>query len=244
MAKACVMLSWDEAPHLTAAQKESVLSGIPPWQRKARQYGTPSLGAGAIYPIPEEDFVVPPFHIPTHWPRSYGMDTGWNRTAAIWFAWDVDNGGIVAYDEYYRGQADPAVHTAGINAKGKWIPGVIDPASKGQRGHNGDKLLEVYQRLGLNVIKADNAVEAGLVEVWNALSIGQLKVFNTLRNTLSEMRLYRRNEKGEIVKVNDHLMDSMRYNMMSGRAVAKIQPAERPDGQPWFAWSPPEIWSG
>lgn len=244
MGKACVMVSWDDVPHLTADQKASALEGIPPWQRIARTTGVPSLGAGAIYPIPESDIFIPPFPVPEHWPRSYGLDTGWNRTAAIWFAWDVDNGGIVAYDEYYRGLADPAVHAAGIQAKGKWIPGVIDPASRGQRGHNGDALLDVYNRLGLILTLADNAVEAGLVHCWDILSIGQLKIFNTLFNTRNEMRLYRRDEKGRIVKENDHLMDALRYNAMSGRAVAKVRPIELPGGKSWFSWQPPDVWSG
>ncbi len=40
---------------------------------------------------------------------------------------------------------------------------------------------------------------------------GQLKIFRTLVYTLKELRLYRRDVKGKIVKQNDHLMDDMRY---------------------------------
>ena len=245
MAKGCVLVGWDDVPHLSAAQKASVLSGIPPWQREARMKGLPSLGAGAIYPIPEEDILCAPFRIPEHWPRSYGFDPGWNRTAAIFIAWDIDNGGAVAYDEYYRGMTEPAVHVAAMRAKGgDWMGGVIDPASRGIRGHDGKVLLEVYQEMGLKLDLADNAVVSGLTKVWDWLSIGQLKIFNTLTNTRNEMRLYRRNEKGEIMKVNDHLMDALRYNVMSGRAVAKVKPMDRPDGQKWFAYTPAEVWSG
>jgi hypothetical protein len=58
------------------------------------------------------------------------------------------------------------------------------------------------------------------------------------------MRLYRRNEKGEIVKENDHLMDALRYAVMSLREYAKIPPILRPGGLPWFHYTPPEVWSG
>ncbi len=246
MAKGCVLVGWDDVPHLTKEQKEATLSGIPPWQRDARRYGTPSLGAGAIYPIPENEIVVPPFQIPEHWPRSYGMDVGWNKTAVCFIAWDVDNGGFVAYDEYYRGQTEPAVHAAAIKAKGgDWMHGVIDPASRGVRGHKGEVLLDVYRsELGLKLELADNAVEAGLVKVWNALSIGQFKIFATLTNLRNEMRLYRRDEKGNIVKDYDHLMDAMRYAVMSGRAVARVKPAAAQPGKKWFSWNPPTVWSG
>jgi hypothetical protein len=48
-------------------------------------------------------------------------------------------------------------------------------------------------------------------------------VFRTLQNFLSEYRLYRRDEKGRIIKAKDHLMDDLRYLVMSGRAAAKVK---------------------
>jgi hypothetical protein len=244
MAKVAVLLGMDDVPHLTPEEKEKVLAGVPPWQYESRTTGKPGMGAGAIYPIPESEILCEPYTIPDHWPRSYGLDPGWNRTAAIWFAWNVDNGGVVAYDEYYRGQADPAVHVAAINSRGKWIPGVIDPAAQAARGLAGELLLDVYRELGLILEKADNAVVPGLVQCWDWLSTGKLKIFRTLTHTRNEMRLYRRNEKGEIIKQDDHLMDAMRYNVMSGRAEAKVAPSGQPGGLPWFHWNPPATWSG
>jgi terminase large subunit-like protein len=251
MAKAFVLVGWDDVPHLTEEAKEAVLSGIPPWQIDARRKGVPSLGEGSIYPVPEVDVLCDPFPIPEHWPRVYGMDPGWNRTAAIFLAWDVDRGGIVAYDEYYKGQADPAVHVAALHAKGAdWMTGTMDPAAWKARGLSGELLIDVYAELGLKLVKADNTVEPGLLKTYHLLSTGQLKIFRTLMNTRNEMRLYRRakkkgSDKVEIVKENDHLMDALRYGVMSGRPVAKIKPfTEANGGRPWFAWNPPEVWSG
>jgi sarcosine oxidase delta subunit len=58
---------------------------------------------------------------------------------------------------------------------------------------------------------AKNAVEAGLLDCYVRLTTGRLKIFRSLKKTQAELRLYRRNEKGKIVKENDHLMDCMRY---------------------------------
>jgi hypothetical protein len=251
MAKACVLVGWNDIPHLSEDQKAAALSGIPEWQREARMTGVPSLGEGSIYPVPEGDILVDPFIIPEHWPRSYGLDPGWNRTAAIFFAWDIDNGGVVAYAEYYRGLADPAVHVAALRAMGAdWIGGVMDPAAWKARGPAGELLIDVYKQLGLALTKADNTVETGILKTWHMLSTGQLRIFRTLTNTRNEMRLYRRarkkgSEKIEVVKENDHLMDALRYNVMSGRAVAKIRPDTAANGgRPWYSWTPPETWSG
>ena len=73
---------------------------------------------------------------------------------------------------------------------------------------------------------SQNAVEAGILEVWQRLSSGRLKIFNNLRNTLAEFRLYRRDEKGKIVKENDHLMDCIRYLVLSGIHRASTEPIE------------------
>lgn len=43
-------------------------------------------------------------------------------------------------------------------------------------------------------------------------------------NWLREFRKYQRDERGKIVKANDHLMDATRYLMVSGRRLMCIQP--------------------
>lgn len=237
------LLDMDDVPHLSAKEKAKILRGVPSWQLQARKSGVPGHGVGAIYPIPIQQMLIEPFPIPAHWPRSAGMDPGWNCTAVCWFAWDVDKGGAVMYDEYYVGQQHPAVHAAAINRRGPWIPIVIDPAAQKARGHDGERLLDVYKELGLNVSEADNTVVSGIVKTWDMLSTSQLRVFRTCVNWQKEVGLYRRDEKGEIIKRNDHLMDATRYNVMSGRDVSRVPPANE-GGLPWFAWSPEMVTSG
>ena len=58
------------------------------------------------------------------------------------------------------------------------------------------------------------------------MSSGRLKVFASLNNWKAEYRLYRRDEKGKIVKEGDHLMDAMRYNIMSGLDKAGTEPSK------------------
>lgn len=225
--KFVVMATWDDVPHLGELEKKELWNSIPPFQRDARSKGVPQLGAGAIYPVPESDFVVDDFPIPDHWPRVYGMDVGWNRTAAPFAAWDRENDILYLYSEHYRGQAEPSIHADSIKARGSWIPGVIDPASRGRSQKDGLQLLQSYKDLGLDLEVAINAVETGIYEVWQRLSTGRLKVFKSMSNWLFEVRLYRRDENGRIVKKDDHLMDATRYIIMSGLERAKVKPAEK-----------------
>lgn len=224
MTKLVVTATWDDVPHLTKAQKEELWQSIPPYQRDARSKGIPQLGSGAIYPVPESDIVCDPFDMPLYWPRAYGFDVGWNRTAAIWAAHDRDDDVVYLYSEHYRGQAEPSVHAAAVRARGDWMQGAIDPASRGRGQKDGEQLLQNYLDLGLLLSKAENGVEAGLFDVWQRLSTGRLKVFKTLQNWLAEYRLYRRDDKGQVVKTNDHLMDATRYLIVSGLQLASVAP--------------------
>ena len=69
-----------------------------------------------------------------------------------------------------------------------------------------------------------NAVEAGIHAIYRRLTSGRLKVFRTCTSWLSEVRLYRRDEKGKIIKERDHLMDATRYLVMTGMARGETPP--------------------
>lgn len=215
---------WDDVPHLDEDTKTKLLASTPPHLRDARSKGIPSLGSGAIYDIPLEDVLIKPFAIPAHWKRAFAFDVGWNKTAAVWGAWDPTDGTCYIYTEHYRGKALPLIHATAIKARGEWIRGAIDPAARGRSQTDGEQLFKTYKSLGLKISLADNAVEAGIYEVWSALSTGRLRFFTTLGSLQAEYSLYRRDENGKIIKKFDHLMDALRYLMMSGPKIASVLP--------------------
>lgn len=153
-----ITASWDDAPHLSEKDKNEMLANYPPHQRDARSKGIPALGSGAIYPVPESEFVIPPVELPVHWKRGYALDVGWNRTAAIFAAYDEDADTVYFYDEHYRGLAEPSVHADAIKARGEWMLGVIDPASHGRAQKDGEQLFGLYEQLGLHITNARNGV--------------------------------------------------------------------------------------
>ena len=221
--KYVINITWDDVPHLSAEEKEMLLASIPPYQRDARSKGVPSLGAGAVFPVAESQIIVEPFELPKHWKRAYGMDVGWNRTAVIWGAIDPDSSTLYLYSEHYVGESVPSTHAASIRARGEWIPGAIDPASRGRTQDDGNQLFNNYQELGLILTKANNSVESNLWEMLEAMQQGRFKVFNTCTNWIREYRSYNRDEKGKIVKQNDHLQDAGRYLWSTGRDIACTQ---------------------
>jgi len=224
--KFVIMATWDDAPHLSEAQKNALWESIPPYQRDARAKGIPQLGSGVIYPVPESEISVDDFEIPNHWPKMYAMDVGWNNTANVWLAIDRETNTTYLYSCYLKGEAEPVIHTQAIKARGEWIKGKIGPASRGRSQVDGTQLMQSYIDLGLHLEPAKNAVEAGIYEVSQPLSTGKLKVFKSCRQWFEEFRLYRRDEKGKIVKTKDHLMDATRYAVM-GKEIASVKPVKR-----------------
>lgn len=231
---AIITATWDDAPHLSENDKEEMLKAYPPHQRDARTKGIPALGSGAIYPVPESEFSIAGFKIPPHWKHTYAMDVGWNATAAVFAAYDQEGDVVYVTGCYKAGQKEPSLHAEAIRhiARGKGKPGVIDPASRGRSQTDGQQLLMIYRDLGLNVAPADNSVEAGIYEVWQRLSTGRLKVFSSCTALLDEYRVYRRDERGKIVKENDHIMDALRYLIKSGLERAE-QDTNAPEKDPY-----------
>lgn len=226
--RALVQMALTDAAHYSQEQAAAIEASYPPHERDARCRGIPKLGAGAIYPLARELFEVAPFPIPAHWARVYGLDVGWRRTAAVWGAIDRDTDTIYLHHEYYGAESVPAVHAAAIKAPGEWVPGVIDPASRGRSQVDGTALLDQYRAAGLMLTPADHAVEAGIHALWDRLSTGRLKVFSTLQNFFAEHAVYRRDDCGKIVKEFDHLMDAARYLVMSGGQIAAYPPSSSP----------------
>jgi Terminase RNaseH-like domain len=229
--KYVVTAGWLDIPHLPAEAIASMEAEYPEHELEARRNGTPSLGAGKIYQVSEDDFVVDDFPIPDHWFRAYGLDVGIRRTAAIWAAHDRDADIVYLTSEHYAGDSIPALHAEAIKARGEWIPGVVDPAARGRSANDGERLVDLYRRAGLDLEYANNSVEAGIYAIRQRLIAGKLKVFRSLVNWLAEYRLYRRDENGKVVKEKDHAMDSSRYLIMSGLERAQTKPIEKHDPQ-------------
>lgn len=217
--RACVGIGWADAIWLDEETKADLLKSCPPFLREAVVNGTPSLGSGAIYPISLDDVVLKANEvgeIPAYYKRVYALDVGWNRTAACFLALNPDDDVAYAYGEYYGTKQEPEIHAARIKrVSGDWMPGVIDPASRQRSQQDGTNLMRIYNKLGLKLREATNSIDAGIAEVWSRLASGRLKFYPNTPNLQNEYLLYRRDERGNIVKEHDHLMDALRYAIMA-----------------------------
>ena len=226
--KVFIQAGWEDNPHISAEERADLMRRFAsrPHELEARMKGVPSLGSGMIYPVTEESVICHPFDIPDTWKRCFGMDFGWtNPTAGVWLAINPDTDIAYAYSEYAQSELSPQTHANNILTRGAWIPGVCDPAGQAGGQADGEALIEKYEAHGLRLQKADNSVESGIQEVLERFQNGRLKIFSTCEGLLSERRMYARDEKGRVIKKNDHRLDALRYAVVTGLSIARIKPA-------------------
>jgi hypothetical protein len=97
-------------------------------------------------------------------------------------------------------------------------------------------LFQNYQKLGLHLHFIHNAEESGILDVWRRMNSGRLKVFPSLSKYLEERRLYRRDEKEQIVKDRDNLQDAVRC-LVNGISSMRTKPVKLEPAWPEYGGS-------
>lgn len=215
---------WDDVPHLNDESKKELLASYSEIERDARTRGIPSIGSGAVYPVIWEDVIVEPFRIFPWWERAFALDFGWEVTAVLWGVRDPDTGLTYIYSEHYVGKQAVPIHADAIKQRGEWIMGACDP-SKGGRNSDGSLWIDEYDRNGVMLVPANNAILPGINKVLTALQSGQLKIFSSCKHLLDEIRTYKYGEDFTPAKrQRDHACDALRYLIMSGMDLARSCP--------------------
>ena len=235
--RSIVRAGWADAPHLSADDQSRMQQSLRPHEVAARRDGVPRLGHGLVYPIDEEKIKIPRFEIPETYKRAYGLDFGWsNPTAAVWGAYD-DKDVCYIYDIYLGVERPPSEHARALRAGGDWIPGVCDPSGQAANQSDGISLMQQYADHGVVLTQADNSVESGIMTVLERMRQGKLKIFDDVEPLWREFRLYRRGAGGKIVKRDDHLMDALRYVIVSGGQLARTKPKPQEYHLPRNGWT-------
>jgi len=243
-----VTATWDDAKHnddtekhkvgdthLTDKRKSELLLQIPKHQREMRSKGIPFMGSGLVFPVSEDDFVIEPIKIHSHWAQLIGVDFGIDHPfAAARLCWDRDDDCIYLTHEYRISGKNPPVHCEAINHWGAWQPVMWPHDGIVRDKGSGIPLAKQYKRtsenpggLKMHYEKFSNpsdqkegqggqGVEVGLTEMLTYLEAGKFKVFNTCTGFLEERRMYHRKD-GVLVKIRDDIISATRYAFMMRR---------------------------
>lgn len=222
-----VQATIDDALHYTPEQRAMIIASYPPHERDARAKGIPVLGSGRVYPVSEELITCEAFPIPRHWAKVVALDFGISHPmAAAWLAHDRDTDCIYLYDALRIKDTSVVLQAPLIAAKGAWIPCVYPHDGDNRERGSGKTLADQYRELGVNMMHepvkhpdGGNSVEAGVSDLLNRMQTGRFKVFSHIHDFFQEFRIYHR-RNGVIHKVNEDLLDAVRYGTMGIRFAA------------------------
>ena len=185
-----------------------ILDVLPEKQKARFRDGLWVKAEGVIYDRFDESMIVKVADLPQQFDRyAAGQDFGLNITfVKIGWVGDV----VYVLGDYGAFNMTTQSFNEELAARGllecageMGLPVYCDPAG-------GERIQEVTGGR-----KANNSVESGIDFINAKIERKQFFVCETCNGVLSEIWDYCRNEGGEIVKVNDHFLDALRYAIFS-----------------------------
>jgi PBSX family phage terminase large subunit len=203
----------DNSENLPEDYIADILDTLPEKQKARFRDGKWVKQEGAIYDRFDEKMIVKAADLPEHFDRfAAGQDFGLNITfVKIGWLGDV----IYVIGDYGAFNMTTQSFNDELQARGllncpydtdgspMGLPVYCDPAG-------GERIQEIT-----GGIKANNSVESGIDFINAKIERGQFFVCEQCTGILSEIWDYCRDEAGQIVKVNDHFLDALRYAIFS-----------------------------
>jgi len=194
----------DNRDNLPEDYISDILDVLPEKQKARFRDGLWVKAEGVIYDKFDESMIVKTCELPEEFDRyAAGQDFGLNITF-VKIAWLGDT--VYVLGDYGAFNMTAQSFNEELQARGLLdgtFPVYCDPAG-------GERIQEIT-----GGVKANNSVESGVDYINAKIERGQFFVCENCNGVLSEIWDYCRNEAGEIVKVNDHFMDSLRYAVFS-----------------------------
>lgn len=240
--------SWDDAPHLSAEDKERLSASYRSHERDARTKGIPMLGEGAIFPVSDDDIKQEPFKIPSHFARMKGCDFGMDHPAAgVEIAWDRDQDIIYVIDCYRKANEKAPYHAAWFTKANRNVPVAWPHDGMNREKVGGRVLADAYRDHGVNMLAKSarypkvpgepekggpQPVEPIVDEVLERMLSGRFKVFSNLSEWFDEKRSYHRKD-GIIQAKRDDILKATFYAVMMKRyavplTIANAMPRSAP----------------
>ena len=219
--------------HLTEQKVTDAVKGLLPHEAEMRILGEPMQGSGLIFSYPKDQVMCEPIELPDHWPRIAAIDFGGisaksHPSAATWFAHDIDNDVIYAYDCVKVFANEIPDVAARLLSRPQWIP-MMYPHDGEKTVASGGTVAGEYRRYGVNMFhthvtnwdeekgegKGGIKIEPQLVDMNSRFADRRLRVFNTLPEIWEELRNFHTTKtaegKAKIVDRDDDLIATIRY---------------------------------
>lgn len=199
-----VLNPMDNAENLASDYITDILDNMPEKQKARFRDGLWVKAEGLVYDHFEESMVLKRDELPKKFDRITGGQDFGLHIAAVKVGWF--KGSVYVLADY--GGFNITTRTAVENQKAiGWYDNnfvtYCDPAG-------GERIQEVP-----NGVKANNSVDSGIDYIQSLMERGKFFICKDCTGLLGEIFDYARDENNQIVKVNDHYCDALRYAIFS-----------------------------
>jgi len=234
--------STSENPYVSGAQMSILTDGMGDAEKQARLTGSFMQQHGTIFKGAfTKANIIPPVVNSDKWPLyqkwgcGAGFDHGYTNPTAVPLCLFDAEGRIVVIDEYYETGRLIKENAKELQAwfKRVKIPEYIlaDPSIRAKDPISGGSIHQEYSENGLFMALGNNDVDAGIARLRGRFKTGMLLVASNCEKLIWELERYqyskyvnrktaeRNNTKEQPLKKNDHLIDALRYFVMSQPAL-------------------------
>lgn len=244
--------STTDNPHLNPTEIELIAAGLSDEERRVRLHGEFVALHGLVYKeyTDRPPHLIKPFTIPDDWTVYIGIDPHLRtETAALFVACNPD-GELFVFDELFMGGLIGDIAQAITDTLGdrQYLSAIIDCASRQPNPVSGVSIRDEFARHGIITKNARKDVGAGIYRVREYLRIDpscdkpKIFIFDTCRRLRYEFAHYVWDDSFRTItstakqaprKVNDHLLDCLRYVIMDDPIyVAPAKQAYMPRTKP------------
>lgn len=199
-------------PYVASSNLRRRFAHLEPHKKDARLFGSWAAAKGRIYPgFDRAIHVIPDRPLSPDWARFRSIDFG-SRFACIWAAMDPSEDALYVYisqktEDLTIGQNVRLIKGSSGSESYEWTIG--DPADR-------TAITTLRREHGIPCLPARKMVEPGIDHVADRLKVQEngfpkLYIFESCNDLVLELEKYRRNDRGEVVKEDDHLADALRY---------------------------------
>lgn len=231
-----ITVDMDDNPYLSGVAKVEAMVGLSDEEKAARKTGLFVPLTGRIYGDFSEELILPQDDLPENVNVVVGIDPGYGvRCGVVWTALTADDTMFI-FDELYEGkwtveQVANEIHKRNAYHGVLPIYYVIDPAARNKYHQTGRSDQMEFADHGIPTIPGQHDVRPGINRVRERLQNRKLFIYDSCVNTIDEFRKYRwrpPRRTGEETqpgpfKKDDHLLDALRYVIMSRPYVPQVQ---------------------
>lgn len=191
---------------------------------------------GLVYHLPDEDIIAPIDNLFKTEKRIMGVDWGFRNPAAIWVGYLKDKVWYTVDEWKQSGRTTEEIIQViknKLKEHGQIFNVYPDPAEPDR--------IEECKRAGVPVYEANKDIVGGVSYIQNLIKQHRFKVCNNCKNTIEELNTYQyveskdgKPDKEKPDKLDDHIMDAMRYAIYSNSGTEGVKYVASPIIKPYY----------